>query len=145
MLIVEESSNNDVRITKTKFFLYSKKPQDIEYNKNLFNKYMHESAKMVFQKELEECINRFFKELNIPELKIRKSSKRWGSYKYHQVILNPLLIMADIEAIQYVITHELCHYYHRDHSPAFYSLLSSKIPSWQKIKDRMEKVILTYT
>ncbi|MDR2770360.1 MAG: DUF45 domain-containing protein, partial [Rickettsiales bacterium] len=31
-----------------------------------------------------------------------------------------------------------CHYYHKDHSTAFYSLLGAKLPNWPKIKGKLE-------
>ena len=82
-------------------------------------------------------------DFSMPILKVRKLNKRWGSYlKKHEVILNPLLIHASKQSIDYIITHELCHYYYKTHSSSFYDLLTSKIPEWQDIKNRLENKLL---
>ncbi len=104
---------------------------------------MYHKAEVIFYKELLNCLATF-KDMETPRLKIRQLNKRWGSYLNNTIILNPALIMVDKKSIRYVITHELCHYYYKDHSKEFYALLSSKIPNWQEIKHKMELKILTY-
>jgi predicted metal-dependent hydrolase len=68
--------------------------------------------------------------------------KRWGSYiKGERIILNPLLIQGPKEAIDYVITHELCHMKYKNHDSKFYGLLETKFPNWQKTKVKLELLI----
>lgn len=40
------------------------------------------------------------------------------------------------------LAHELCHHYYKDHSAAFFNLLTSKIPNWKHIEDKKEQKIL---
>ena len=66
-------------------------------------------------------------------------NKRWGSFlTKKQIILNPRLIQASTDCIDYVITHELCHMKHKKHNSQYYSFLSSKYPNWQNIKEKLE-------
>lgn len=143
MLKVEKSDNDYITFNKNRFLLYTKQHDNIEYNKNILNKFMYEKAQVVFYKELINCLATF-KDIKTPILKIRQLNKRWGSYLNNTITLNPALIMVDKKSIRYVITHELCHYYYKDHSKDFYALLTSKIPNWQEIKHNMELKILTY-
>lgn len=143
MLKVLKSDTEQVQFSKNRFFLYSKKPYDIEYNKKILDNFMIHKAKQVFPQELNNCLTAF-KDINKPALKIRSLNKRWGSYLNGTITLNPALIMAEKKAIRYVITHELCHYYYKHHTKDFYELLTSKIPAWQEIKHNMELKILTY-
>lgn len=74
-----------------------------------------------------------------PVLQLRQMPKRWGSASSSGVIrLNPRLIRMPSVCIDYVITHELCHLKHPDHSPQFYRLLTSLMPQWQSVKQRLE-------
>lgn len=57
--------------------------------------------------------------------------------------MNFKLIHASKRQIDYVITHELCHIEHPDHSAAFYRLLSSRIPDWKQIKTDLEHSLLS--
>ena len=68
--------------------------------------------------------------------------KRWGSFvKGDRVVLNPLLIHAPKEAIDYVMTHELCHMKYKNHDAKFYKLLGEKFPNWKKTKEKLELMI----
>ena len=71
---------------------------------------------------------------------IKKMEKRWGSFiRGKSIILNPLLIHASKDCIDYVITHELCHVKYRGHNKAFYRLLDAKYPHWEAIKEKLEE------
>jgi len=60
---------------------------------------------------------------------------------YSRLLLNRRLIQAPIDAIDYVITHELCHIAVSHHGPEFFDLLRTVLPDWQKRKDRLERVL----
>jgi predicted metal-dependent hydrolase len=56
-----------------------------------------------------------------------------------KLILNRWLVRASVDAIDYVITHELCHIQHNHHGPEFYKLLDRVMPDWQKRKSKLER------
>ena len=75
-------------------------------------------------------------------LQIRSLKKRWGSLTpQRKIILNQDLIRADLSCIDYVITHELCHLKHFNHSKKFYDFLSQVMPDWESHKQRLEKLL----
>ena len=70
---------------------------------------------------------------------IQEMKHRWGSCtSTGKIILNTELIKAPIPCIQYVVTHELCHLVHRDHTSAFFDLLTKEMPDWQRWKNKLE-------
>lgn len=62
--------------------------------------------------------------------------------KRQKIILNPLLIRAPKEAIDYVITHEFCHMKYKNHDSKFYELMELKFPGWHKTKEKLEQTII---
>ena len=44
--------------------------------------------------------------------------------------------------IEAVIVHELCHIVHPNHSPAFYNLVKTYIPDYEKIDQKLKKLSL---
>jgi predicted metal-dependent hydrolase len=74
---------------------------------------------------------------------IRKMEKRWGYCTTDgNIYLNPRLICAPQCCIEYVITHELCHLVHRNHTKEFYALLSKEMPHWEKWKTKLERIMI---
>jgi predicted metal-dependent hydrolase len=73
----------------------------------------------------------------------RSMARRWGSFSSRgRILLNPDLIRAPVACIDYVITHELIHLLHPNHSPAFYDLLETLMPDWRRRKERLEQAML---
>jgi hypothetical protein len=65
---------------------------------------------------------------------------RWGSCTVDgTILLNPRLVTAPTHCVDYVILHELCHLKHHDHTKAFYRLLGTVCPGWQRSKERLER------
>ena len=98
-------------------------------------------AKEQFSKRLEAwkdwCLKRNLPE---PKLQLRQMAKRWGSAgRNGKIALNPELIHVPAPCIDYVIVHEICHLRHPAHDQAFFRLLGSLLPSWRKIKQRLEE------
>ncbi len=82
-----------------------------------------------------------------PPLQLLEMTRQWGSCSTSgQIILNPHLVKAPREAVDYVIIHELIHIKVHDHSPEFTALLGQYMPDWRSTKrslDAMVEVFLT--
>ena len=75
-------------------------------------------------------------------LSVKTMEKRWGYCTGDgKIFLNPRLICAPRCCIEYVITHELCHLIHRNHNKDFYALLAKEMPSWEKWKAKLERMM----
>ena len=73
---------------------------------------------------------------------IQETENRWGSCTAKgKIILNTELIKAPKPCIEYVITHEMCHLLHKNHTKAFYALLQKEMPDWERWKNRLEKMM----
>lgn len=144
-LIIEKAAwKNAVRVLKNKIYILSSAPQKTDEINAAFQNWLLSRAQNVFSERLAECM-KSFPNMTRPELKIRKLKKRWGSYlKKHQIVLNPDLIKASKRSIDYVIFHELCHAFYPDHTAEFYKLLSTKMPDWRNMKEKMELKLLSY-
>ena len=66
-------------------------------------------------------------------------SKQWASCSPSGSInLNPCLIKAPRDCIDYVLTHEIRHLREHNHSKRYYSLLEKHYPNWGKVKSRLD-------
>ena len=66
-------------------------------------------------------------------IRIKTQKSRWGSCGIHNDInLNWVLMLAPAEVFEYVVVHELCHIKHRNHSQAFWALVSKHFPNYQQ-------------
>lgn len=90
------------------------------------------------QKVIEERVNYYQRYFNkVPkEIKIKEQKKRWGSCtSKNELLFNWRCIMAKSNALDYIIVHEMCHMYHKDHSKEFWELLASVLPDYEVRKE----------
>jgi predicted metal-dependent hydrolase len=63
----------------------------------------------------------------------------WGTCGRNGVVrINWRLIQAPVAALEYVVTHEVCHLRHRSHDPKFWQTLTAVMPDWQTRKALLE-------
>ncbi|MDP4274885.1 MAG: SprT family zinc-dependent metalloprotease [Bacteroidota bacterium] len=112
--------------------------------KDLMNEWYRIHAKMKFVEIAEPIIQRFKRyDVEPTDIYIQEMNNRWGSCTNSgKMILNTVLIKAPRPCIEYVITHELCHLVYRNHTKAFYHLLSAEMPDWEKWKNKLEKILM---
>jgi predicted metal-dependent hydrolase len=117
------------------------RPQNIEATKELVECWYRERARLKFAERLELNVQRFPnpEEFRPCGLIVRTLSQRWGSMsKASRLLLNARLIEAPTDAIDYVITHELCHIAEAHHGPKFVAILDQVLPDWRRRKARLE-------
>lgn len=66
------------------------------------------------------------------------AKKRWGSMRADGILrLNLALMHCPMDAVDYVIVHELAHLFHPDHSPAFHACVRRFLPDADERRKRM--------
>ena len=64
---------------------------------------------------------------------IRAQRTRWGSCSAQgNLNFNCLLMLTPDDVMEYVVVHELCHFLHQDHSPAFYREVAAILPDYRE-------------
>ncbi|SOB60492.1 conserved protein of unknown function [Pseudodesulfovibrio profundus] len=96
-------------------------------------------AKDYFARRLIDITSRVFWLAETPEWRLLTMKKQWGSCSPKGVLsINPHLVKAPRECIEYVLLHELCHLQEHNHSPRFYRLLAELIPEWKSVKAKLD-------
>jgi len=143
-LKLKEGAKDSVKLSRGFFHVTCRKEPTPAVAKELLKDWYLKKARIQFAESMDRCWQKLGGlDACQPKLSIRRMRRRWGSLSNQgRVILNADLIRAPKECIDYVVTHELCHLQHRDHSPEFYKLLESTIPDWEKIKQKLELCML---
>jgi len=96
-------------------------------------------AREVFAIRLSAMLEQALWVSDSPPLRILTMQTQWGSCSPNgRVTLNPNLVKAPRECIDYVILHELCHLAEHNHSERFYRLMGQVMPDWEKTKKRLD-------
>ena len=74
-------------------------------------------------------------------VKVNSAKTRWGSCSSRgSVNYTWYAVMADREAVDYIIIHELCHMRHMTHSKAFWDEVRKWCPEYERMKDELKEV-----
>jgi len=107
--------------------------------KKRLNAWYKDRASQYFQRRLEEVGQSISWLEKPPPVRILSMRKQWGSCSPTGTVnLNPWLIRAPRECIDYVILHELCHLKEHNHSKRFYSLLDRHCVDWRHTKAKLD-------
>ena len=108
----------------------------------LLNEWYRQRAKIVFAKRLDIVLEQALWVQQRPDFRILSMQTQWGSCSPHgRLTLNPYLVKAPSECIDYVILHELCHIAEHNHSERFFQLLGQVMPNWQAVKNQLDNMV----
>ena len=143
-LKVTNEKHEDVKLLHGQLLIRTRNPENVRHVQSLLQGWYRLRAKTIFAQRYDFCIRQTEK-LGIEhhqKIQLRFMPKRWGSCTNQGIIiLNPELIAAPKDCIDYVITHELCHLKERNHSQAFYNLLASVMKDWELRRKRLNEMV----
>ena len=113
--------------------------------KALLDKWYQDKAKSVFHDRLNALLPKTTWVEGVPSFRVMSMKKQWGSCSTKgNLMLNPHLVKAHKECIDYVILHELCHISEHNHSEKFWRLLTQVMPNWKDIKAKLDGLAEMY-
>jgi predicted metal-dependent hydrolase len=54
--------------------------------------------------------------------------------------VNPHLVKASRECVDYVLLHELCHLREHNHGKRFFRILDAHMPGWRATKEKLDNL-----
>ena len=137
---VIKSDLERIRLTDTSLYIYSKDIDKAEIERKLLE-WKVEKLKSI----LDEYLDKYTKLLdkNISYYYIKKLSSAWGIYhrKENYISFNFDLIEKDIECIEYVVLHELCHIFYMNHQKKFWTLVEKYMPDYKVRRKKLKTFI----
>ncbi|HKG88553.1 MAG TPA: SprT family zinc-dependent metalloprotease [Nitrososphaeraceae archaeon] len=97
--------------------------------KGLYENWLEEKAQEIF----EDKVKKYSKKIGVltNQVVIKNLRNRWGSLTKNGVLnLNPNLIKAPENIIDYIILHELCHLRIKEHSHHYWDMLHKFMPNY---------------
>lgn len=110
-------------------------------NKEQLQKWTQQQMQMIFENAYQKCYQMFEEDIPFYRLRIRKMKTRWGvcNRKSETITLNSELLHYEIDAIEYVIIHELAHLIHFNHSANFWKVVEKYCPYYKNIKKQLKE------
>lgn len=108
--------------------------------KSALSTWYRQRAREVFAQRLSMIAEPLSWVHDLPQMRLQFMQRQWGSCSPSgRITLNPWLVGAPREAIDYVLLHELCHLKHHNHGRSFYATLKRHMPDWEQVKARLDE------
>ncbi len=84
--------------------------------------------------------------IGLPKWGIKRMKTKWGTCNIEakRIWLNLELVKKPPQCLEYVIVHELAHFFERNHSDRFVALLDQKLPQWRLVRDELNSAPLAH-
>lgn len=124
--VKEVSFYNDTVITKSE---------------KMLEKFYNEQVKNIFTERVEK-LRILFDDIPDFSLRFRKMKTRWGVNNVTDkvITLNTELLKKEITLLDYVIIHELCHFYEANHSSKFWAQVEKRYPYYKLARKKLRSV-----
>jgi predicted metal-dependent hydrolase len=137
ILIDENVKKPEVRLCRGKFYVIVNKKDESIIKKALEEWYRQKTYQKI--QERLKYYQRFF-DKKPTAIKVKEQKKRWGSCTSRdEILFNWRCAMARSDAFDYILVHEMCHLYYKNHSKDFWILLSKVIPDYEKRREWLRK------
>jgi len=146
-VIIDPDQTSNVKLHRGKLTVTFKKDCDdrVVKIKALLDKWYTHRANLIFKERLLAMLPKANWVGDLPSFRIMTMKKQWGSCSTKgSLMLNPHLIKAPKECIDYVILHELCHIAEHNHSDRFWRLLTQVMPNWKEVKAKLDDMAELY-
>lgn len=77
--------------------------------------------------------------VTVPKWTIRRMKTKWGSCnrETRHLWFNAELAKKHPDCLEYIVVHELMHYFERNHGERFIKLMDSHLPQWRSLRDQL--------
>ncbi len=140
-LRVHKGKVDCVNLARGQLNVYMSDPTQKSSVKTLVVAWFRQRAQIVFQNVFDQIVTSAERHgIKAQSFELRRMKNRWGSCTQEgRILLNPELIIAPKQCIEYAIAHELCHLKEHNHGPRFYRLLSELMPDWEKRREKLNQ------
>lgn len=137
-VIVDPGCKPQVKLLRGQLQVFVKEASP-EKVKALVSAWYKCKAKQVFQRRLDTMLDKTLWVKERPAIRVLTMQTQWGSCSPNGLLtLNPHLIKAPRDCVDYVILHELCHIAEHNHSERFYRLMHQVMPGWEQVKFQLD-------
>jgi predicted metal-dependent hydrolase len=115
-------------------------PQESEYE--MFVDALKKFYKKVAVKYIDPIFDEmcFLTKLHPENITYRYAKRQWGSCSYkNDISINYMLLQFPLNAIRYVVLHELCHIEEKNHSARFYNLVSLYMSDYKQEEEKLKQ------
>lgn len=142
--VTERPGRAHLEVDGDRITLYVPEGVDAEHRRLYLDRWYREQLRH----ELPALIEKWEAKLgvDVPKWSIRRMKTKWGSCnrETRHIWFNVELAKKHPDCLEYLVVHEMVHYFERGHGERFTALMDHYLPDWQRRRDQLNAEPLGY-
>ena len=109
---------------------------------------MNEWNRVQLKRHIPELIAKWEKKMNlrVGEWQVKLMKTKWGSCNIEKkrIWVNLELAKKPVHCLEYIIVHEMAHFFERRHNERFIALMDNCLPRWKSYKTELNRSPLSH-
>lgn len=142
--VIERAGRHEVKVSGGKIHLFVNPGTSVENRALVLSEFYRKQLKAQVEKLIPEWQQRIVVE--ITDWNIKKMKTKWGSCNVSakRIWFNLELAKKPPECLEYILVHELIHFFERKHNDRFRAHMDKFMPNWRERRDLLNQLPLAY-
>ncbi|MFD4367768.1 M48 family metallopeptidase [Rhodococcus sp. NPDC058521] len=135
--VVERPGRAHFEIDGERLVLYVPADSSAEKRRDYLDKWYRDQLRQALPELIAKWENAF--DVAVPKWTIRRMKTKWGSCnrETRHIWFNVELAKKHPDCLEYIVVHEMAHYFERNHGERFTKLMDKHLPDWRNRRDRL--------
>lgn len=137
--LVERPGRAHVELDGTRLVLYVPAGRTVEQRRKVLDAWYREQLRQA----IPDCVAAWERklEVEVPRWDIRRMKTKWGTCnrESRRITFNAELAKKHPDCLEYIVVHEMAHYFERGHGERFTALMDGLLPDWRTRRDRLNR------
>jgi predicted metal-dependent hydrolase len=137
--IIEQLGRERVEAEAGELLMYVPMGTTKEFRLALLERWLREQLRQAVITQIAVWEQRL--EVTVPQWTIRQMKTRWGSCnpETRRISFNAELARKPPHCLEYIVVHEMAHYFHAGHGPGFTGFMDRHLPDWRDRRRELNK------
>lgn len=142
--IVEEEARPHVEIKHNTLVMHVRPGSTVPKMRQVLDDFYRRQLRQ----RVQPLVARWEKTMNVQvaALGIKRMRTRWGTCNPEagRIWLNLELARKPVECLEYILVHEMCHFFERTHNDRFIHLMNRHLPAWRAHRDQLNSLPVSH-
>jgi predicted metal-dependent hydrolase len=137
--VVERPGRSHIEVDGDRLVLYASSDTTTEQRRATLDKWHRMQLRDAIPGIVKTWEDRL--EVTVPKWTVRRMKTKWGSCnrETRHLWFNVELAKKHPDCLEYIIVHEMVHYFERNHGERFTRLMDKYLPDWRSRRDQLNK------
>jgi predicted metal-dependent hydrolase len=142
--VVERPGRAHIEVEGSRLILYTPSERSAEQRRTVLDSWYREQLQSAVPKHIATWERKL--QVVVPQWRVRRMKTKWGTCnrQTRHLTFNVELAKKHPDCLEYIVVHEIAHYYERNHGERFTKLMDDLMPDWRSRRDLLNGAPLSH-